>query len=157
MNDKKKTKRINKIRNTFGILAIIFLIASISFGITSCENSYYSSFKVNIDEETKKISVLSDKDIQDINFKFNIDTVNYGYRNETVHFDEIKAHKLTPIELEIIANNKIEITDIKYISSSTPLESIFGNTGWILFGLSFIFAIISGIIIMLQTDGIIDS
>ena len=155
IDEKKKTKRINKIRNVFGIIALVFLISAIALACTSCSNSYPNEFNVNVDEETKTITVLADKDISDIDFYFDINTNTYGIRSEIVHFDEIKAHKLTNIELETTKNKDIEINRIIYRGSKTPLESLFKNIGWICFFISAPFIIITVIIFLLQLDNYI--
>lgn len=150
IDEKKKTKRINKIRNVSGIIALVFLISAIALACTSCSNSYPNEFNVNVDEETKTITVLADKDISDIDFYFDIDTNTYGIRREIVHFDEIKAHKLTNIELETTKNKEIEINNIRYQGSKTPLQSFFSNIGLICFFISAPFIIITLFIYLWQ-------
>lgn len=151
----KKTKRINKIRNISGIIALILLISAIALGCTSCSNSYPDAFKVNINEENHNITILADENLKDINFEFSIHTKEYGIRNEKVHFDEIKSHKLTTIELETTKNKSIEIEKIIFTDSETPLSSIFSNISWILFFVSLPFGATCGIISIFQLEEII--
>ena len=154
-DEKKKTKRINKIRNISGIIALILLISAIALGCTSCSNSYPDAFKVNINEETHNITILADEDLKDINLEFSISTKEYGLRNEKIHFDEIKAHKLTTIELETTKNKSIEIEKIVFIGSETSISSIFSSIGWILFFIFLPFGATCVIISILQLEEII--
>ena len=153
--EKKKTKRINKIRNISGIIALILLISAIALGCTSCSYSYPDAFKVNINEETHNITILADEDLKDINLEFSISTKEYGLRNEKIHFDEIKAHKLTTIELETTKNKSIEIKKIVFRDSKTPLSSVFSNISWILFFVFLPFCATCGIISIFQLEEII--
>lgn len=153
--EKKKTKRIDKIRNISGIIALILLISAIALGCTSCSNSYPDAFKVNINEETHNITILADEDIKDINLEFSIHTKEYGQRYEKFHFDEIKAHKLTTIELETTKNQNIEIEKIVFRDSETPLSSIFSSIAWILFFIFLPFGATCVIITILQLEEII--
>ena len=122
----KKLKRITKIKLTIFILLCFSLCIFITcFTITIFSTFSLRSVSVNIEPETYKISILSDKDFSDIDLKFNVSTEEYGNKEEIINFDYLEKYKVETTELELVNNKEITVEDVTYKSATTPLKNIF--------------------------------
>lgn len=123
---KQKLKRKTKIKLSVFILLCIFLsICVTSFVIVIFSTISLKSISVNIEPETYKILILSDKDFSDIELKFNVSTKEYGDKEEVINLDKLEKYKVETTELEFVKNKEVTIEDVKYKSATTPLENLF--------------------------------
>ena len=126
MARKQKLKRKTKIKLSVFILLCIFLsICVTSFVIVIFSTISLKSISVNIEPETYKILILSDKDFSDIELKFNVSTKEYGDKEEVINLDTLEKYKVETTELEFVKNKEVTIEDVKYKSATTPLGNIF--------------------------------
>lgn len=123
---KQKLKRITKIKlSVFILLCISLSICVTSFVIVIFSTISLKSISVNIEPETYKILILSDKDFSDIELKFNVSTKEYGDKEEVINLDKLEKYKVETTELEFVKNKEVTIEDVKYKSATTPLENLF--------------------------------
>lgn len=126
---KQKLKRKTKIKLSVFILLCIFLsICVTSFVIVIFSTISLKSISVNIEPETYKTLILSDKDFSDIELKFNVSTKEYGDKEEVINLDKLEKYKVETTELEFVKNKEVTIEDVKYKSATTPLENLFSLT-----------------------------
>lgn len=126
MARKQKLKRITKIKlSVFILLCISLSICVTSFVIVIFSTISLKSISVNIEPETYKILILSDKDFSDIELKFNVSTKEYGDKEEVINLDKLEKYKVETTELEFVKNKEVTIEDVKYKSATSPLENVF--------------------------------
>lgn len=123
---KQKLKRKTKIKlSVFILLCISLSICVTSFVIVIFSTISLKSISVNIEPETYKILILSDKDFSDIELKFNVSTKEYGDKEEVINLDKLEKYKVETTELEFVKNKEVTIEDVKYKSATSPLENVF--------------------------------